>query len=370
MTEDSSLPPPPMDATNTDENNYSSQPALVLSGNTTLPPLESLVDAKTNEIKGDVQFLLDYAVVGFAKCGTTTLSTWLDKHPEISDFDHEVWDVYHGKNANFIKQMHKKRTAETNGERRIHGYKCPGDVTRPKPLETLTRHFPKTKLIVSMRHPVRFFESFYNYRASLNQFHRIPGTPNDLIGPEKQHDILATAQSAFHVFLASLGKTNMTSVDERKLLKGFYKDEILEEEQKPMISPHKIFLMETAQLADTNETRSDTFRRDLESFLGLEHPLASIPHHRPNAQHEKRLKKKVEKVGRKIDICDDEHLKARQELLRISTAASQWIRHYFIQSPDVFVSSPEFFEEVLNSWMVDPCDEHLENADGATTKSQ
>jgi hypothetical protein len=333
-----------------------------------IPPLASLVNFSTNEIQGDVQFLLDYAVVGFAKCGSTTLSMWLDKHPEISDFPREVWDVYHGRNVDFIQRMHDKRAKEIiksmskqsnhsqhHGDRKLHGYKCPGDITRQQPLNTLTKHFPKTKLIITMRHPVLFFQSFYNYRASLKQFRRIPGKPKDLIGPEKEHDVLATAQSAFHVFLASLGKTDMTTDDERNLLQGFYKDEILE--ATPVTMPHKVFLMEMTQLADRNETRSKIFRQDLQNFLGLKQPLASIPHHRPNAKHEDRLEEQVEKAGRtKIDICDPEHLEVREELLRISRAASQWIRRYFVSSPDVIVSSPRFFDEVLESWMANPCD--------------
>lgn len=72
-----------------------------------------------------MQFLLDYAVVGFAKCGTTTLSLWLDAHPEISDFPTEVWDLYHGLQVKFIKRLYAKVLEEAAGkyQRRIHGYK-------------------------------------------------------------------------------------------------------------------------------------------------------------------------------------------------------------------------------------------------------
>jgi hypothetical protein len=46
-------------------------------------------DDTKQRITGDVQFLLDFAIIGFAKSGTTALSKWLDTHPEISDFLHE-----------------------------------------------------------------------------------------------------------------------------------------------------------------------------------------------------------------------------------------------------------------------------------------
>jgi Sulfotransferase domain len=332
-----------------------------------IPKLSRLVvfNAQAIRPRAKVQFLLDYAVIGFAKCGTTTLSLWLDSHPEISDFPMEVWDLYHGMEVKFIKRLYEKVMEEASGgvnQRRIHGYKCPGDITHDRPLQTLREHFPKTKLIVSMRHPLLFFQSFYNYRASIKQFHRIPGKPNDLIGPEKQYDILATSQAAFHVFLASLGKTDMTSDEERQLLRGFYKDEILET-TPPIRMPQKVFLMDTKQLADVNATRSEIFRQDMESFLGLQQPLASIPHARPNAHHEQRFQHQVKRlIGGKINICDDEHMLVRQELMRISRAASQWIRFYLLQSPDVVVSSPEFFDEAIQAWMLDPCDEQSSSA--------
>ena len=83
-------------------------------------------------------------------------------------------------------------------------------------------------------------------------------------------------------------------------------------------------LLEMSQLADTNSTRSAALRNNMQDFLGLTKPLAAIPHHRPNAQHEKRLKETVEKSkGRaRIDICDDEHDKVRKELMRIPRSAS------------------------------------------------
>ena len=66
---------------------------LKMLQNYTRPDLEDLVDSEKNEIIGDVQFLLDFAVVGHGKCGTTTLMHWLADHPEIQCFREEIWEL-------------------------------------------------------------------------------------------------------------------------------------------------------------------------------------------------------------------------------------------------------------------------------------
>jgi len=47
------------------------------------PPLERLVSMENNTIVGNVHFLLDWAIIGFAKASTTTMWLWLcTQHPE------------------------------------------------------------------------------------------------------------------------------------------------------------------------------------------------------------------------------------------------------------------------------------------------
>jgi hypothetical protein len=57
-----------------------------------------------------------------------------------------------------------------------------------------------------------------------------------------------------------------------------------------------------------------------------------------------------------IDICDERYGLVRAELMKNAIAASRWIREYFLESPDVTVSSPEYFRSLLEGWMTDPCD--------------
>jgi hypothetical protein len=41
--------------------------------------------------------------------------------------------------------------------------------------------------------------------------------------------------------------------------------------------------------------------------------------------------------------------------MEVGISASKWIRQYFLDQPDVIVSSRERFEEILLTWLEDPC---------------
>jgi hypothetical protein len=61
--------------------------------NTTRPPLESLIGDTYLNISGNVQFLLDFAILGVPKCGTSTMMRWLNQHSLASVIDTEVYDL-------------------------------------------------------------------------------------------------------------------------------------------------------------------------------------------------------------------------------------------------------------------------------------
>ena len=43
------------------------------------------------------------------------------------------------------------------------GYKAPMDILSPETIDTIAKCWPKTKLIVGLRHPIMWFESYYKY---------------------------------------------------------------------------------------------------------------------------------------------------------------------------------------------------------------
>jgi len=76
------------------------------------PSLRQIVNA-TDHIIGDSQFLLDFAIVGFGKCGTSTMMSWLGQHPEVACIHQLIRRLY----RNLPAHGHFKR-----------GYKCPADL--------------------------------------------------------------------------------------------------------------------------------------------------------------------------------------------------------------------------------------------------
>ena len=162
-------------------------------------------------------------------------------------------------------------------------------------------------------------------------------------------NFLSTSTGEFHKYLARLGKTPLESDNEISLLAPFA-DKLanISKLDFNLNVSNPIFFLDTHQLGDKNETRSMTLRRDLQQYLGLEDNLAPIPHIRPKEKNDS-------KNITKISLCEDQYLPVRTELMRISRAASTWIRNYFLKAQDVHVSSPDFLEEILESWMEDPC---------------
>lgn len=315
------------------------------------PPLESLVQSGT--IVGDVQFLVDFVIAGFSKCGTSSLSKWLDGHPQILVPQEERYDLIARDPSSLVKRMYKLYKKKALPKGYIQGYKQPKDVSFPQTVQAWNRYWPKIKLIVTVRHPVHWFESFWNF-FRLDLGHEIPGA-GDMIGRKVALGVLKsglhTGLGEFHLYLSRLGKTNQTTdLEEWALLKDFYLPDETRMAPAPYV-PHKVFFLETSQLADKNENRAAQLRMDLQEFLGLRLPFPPVFHIRP-------MKRKIDAAQKerlRMDICNPQHDALRTELMRIARAASVWIRRYFLESEDVFVSSREFLEETLSTWMVDPC---------------
>ena len=308
-----------------------------MRGGDNRPPLESLVrEGSKTEITGDVQFLMDFAVVGYPKTATTTMLYWLNSQSEILMYDHEIYYMTDGEPADMVRALY----ALPAGNQYKRGYKAPRDIYIPRAIDSFNKYFPKTKLIVGIRHPVLWFESFYNYRIRSNV--TLP-QPNEMIGTcTKAMAGVCTDQVRYMDHLSIVGKTDLMDPEELKLLSS----DMIERAGPKLENP--IFLYEISQMEETNPVYAEQYRQDLHQYLGLRNPL--VPLESSHKSHSNSPFKHLE-----INICDPQHKEVHDELLSISRNASLWIRKYFVPLPDVHISCPEHFNDLILEWMVDPC---------------
>jgi hypothetical protein len=297
------------------------------------PALDALIGDRAADLKGDVQFLLDFAIIAFPKTATTFTMKWLAGHEEILMNTQEVYSLQLGKPAELVSQFYDM----PRGMQYKRGYKAPGDIDSIKALQALDHYWPNTKLMVGVRHPVLWFESFYNFRIRHNI--TLP-PPEQLIGSctLEMHGV-CTDGSRFHNQLDNLGKTPRSDPFEKKLLGSQRRDA----HQVPRMR-NEVFLYEISQLVDANQTRATQYRTDLKDYLGLRNDL--MPVVSPNTSKPKM---------KAMNICDAKYQLLRAELMQNAVEASTWISSFLLHSPGVYVSSPDYFNELLESWMEDPC---------------
>lgn len=311
------------------------------------PPLEEIVDGWN--ITGDVSSVLDFSIIGFPKCGTSSMMFHLQSHPEIQIFSDERCDLSYNQQVRLIRDIYDQFP---DGDF-VTGIKCPMDLENTQLAQRNYRKwFPKSKFIVGIRHPVLWFESFYNHRIH-NEYAMKP--PIEHIGKcKKGLWNVCTFRGNFHIFLSNLGKTNMSQdPEELQYVAPQYRRSL-----DPVPTRAPIFLYEVNQLSDSDTVREAQFLDELQRFLGLKTPIDSMIWFKPGRKHDD--PKKMNRLAtKKINICDEEHKQVKQILLEQAKNASRWIRRYFIRSSDVVVPSRGYFNQLVAKWELDPC--FLEN---------
>jgi hypothetical protein len=103
---------------------------------------------------------LDFAIAGFPKCSTTFLRNGLLSSNEDIFFGNDDNEIHylHRNNAPALKKLFK------NHSYTINGFKCPDLLYSEIGLFNLEMHFKQTDLIIAVRNPILWFQSFYNYR--------------------------------------------------------------------------------------------------------------------------------------------------------------------------------------------------------------
>ena len=314
------------------------------------PALSSLVSidplTNTSTIIGDVQFLLDFAIIGHPKTSTSAIIRWLSKDDQIRMKNGEDHALTQGQPGQMVQNLYQLE----HGRQYRRGYKAPADITKPEALRAFVKHWPQTKLIVGVRHPVKWFESWYNYFSRRRGEGTLPPAET-MLGANLPNRV------RFHCNLALLGKTPRKKKERRLLGPHFSPIRGLETLSNPVL------LYDVGQPFDANATRKDQFRLDLSNYVGLARPLNEIPATPHTSAEDSR------NYHYAIDICDSKFDALRAELVDLGQAASEWIQNYFMKLPDVTVSSPEHFIEGLQTWGIDPCESQEQDDESSSSSS-
>mmetsp|Transcript_27741 Transcript_27741/g.60803 ORF Transcript_27741/g.60803 Transcript_27741/m.60803 type:complete len:599 (+) Transcript_27741:101-1897(+) len=329
-----------------------------------VPPLSELIHEE--EIQGDVSWMLDFAIIGNPKCGTTFLMHWLSRSDDTFVHNGEVCSLSRDR-PNELAMMyydqvsHRGRMAQTDEGHRIKGgLKCPKEISTEKGLDNWSKFFPHTKFIITTRHPVLWFQSFYNYHA-YGQWPKPVPHPNELIGScydespylctdhcgteRPGNTKICTNRANFHHSLSRLGKTPMNTPEELRLI---------DHDMSIVPQAGKVFLMEISQLFPENEA-SKNLPEDISNFLDLKYDLHPLKARHGTGTHNHEYKDEERKQAF-VDICEAQYTPVREVLIQQGKDAAEWITKYLMKSEDVVVSSPREFIKLLDKWGEDPCE--------------
>lgn len=303
--------------------------------------------------EGAVQ--LDFAVVGFPKCGTTSLMQLFSQNNQTAMHNGEK--CYKTGSDEEMKRLFQElgelvpaKFNSTPAARILRGFKCPTNIVNVDGLHKMKEYKNDTKLIVGIRHPVRWFESFYNFRVLqylIGVHNQKPPNPQTLIGRGKSYLQLNTDLGRFELSLMQLGKTELNTTDLSALA---------ERGRRVIQSPFPVFIYTVEQLED-GSNQEEAFRKDLQMYLQLQHPFEKIP--RSNAASDRKNvfdEKNATMPFQPIDICEEQHENVRKELVKHGKATAGWILHHFINHPDVMIGgNDDEFRKVVQSFVTDPC---------------
>eukprot|EP00521_Asterionellopsis_glacialis_P008979 CAMPEP_0195286080 /NCGR_PEP_ID=MMETSP0707-20130614/3672_1 /TAXON_ID=33640 /ORGANISM="Asterionellopsis glacialis, Strain CCMP134" /LENGTH=439 /DNA_ID=CAMNT_0040345673 /DNA_START=210 /DNA_END=1529 /DNA_ORIENTATION=+ len=316
---------------------------------------------KTDQLKpnADAQGpILDFVIAGFPKCGTTSMEAnlgYLAPMP-IADVCTPAPQTVYYAYQNWPTEFPASNHNSTNATKILRGSKCPAFIHA---MREWSHYLPRTKIIVGIRHPLLWFQSFWNMQTTnFPSVYRDPyslvssntpcgqksGKPNFKDCPHNQ--LFCLCRSRFHVTLARLGKTNLTS-EERLWLAPHDYDGGANLQQDNL--QNRIFLYEQTTLND------DEVWTTLADYLQYD---GTIPH---DLVKTTRGRSQTPKLTNKINICDAQYDELRKLFMPYAYEMSQWICNYFVPSDinvehgHVVVANRDKFCSIVQNYQHDPC---------------
>ncbi len=295
---------------------------------------------------------VDFFVMGFAKCGTSSLmhlfEDVLDETqivPKVFPSASPEYSFHGAKEAKILMDRIQNFTQEYPQVKKF-GIKWPKAIRDTYVINDLIEADERnknTKIILGLRHPVKWFESFYNYRMLSKNM----PPPYTLIGGSDKAlkgDGVFTGHAQYETYFMKFGKVNLNETEFSRMA------ETRHDPAKAFLSiPNKIFLYTVEQFQDTNSTRANSFLGDLQSFMELEKTITMDE--MPFANSNKHGNGKSF-----IDICDDAFAEVREVLVENGKVTADWFLTRLAEPiKDVTIGGKEHFFSLLETWKVDPC---------------
>mmetsp|Transcript_17361 Transcript_17361/g.21941 ORF Transcript_17361/g.21941 Transcript_17361/m.21941 type:complete len:354 (+) Transcript_17361:150-1211(+) len=296
---------------------------------------------------------LDFFIMGWPKTGTSAMMEYLDSSKELkivtkSKQENAKLSEFHidGKEDVdlLFDRIEEEYLTSDEGKEPQYGIKWPGAISGkgvgPESIEYLEKYNPEgtqTKLLIGMRHPVRWFESFYNYRARPNQR---PPPSATLIGSHAWAGV-CTDRVRYEEGIMQLGNFPLRSKDE-EWIQGHGHMGVVNGG-----TPYKVFFYLQEQLSDDDKVRHGKFLEELSSFMEVKVPF-TVDNDVPDRNHDHH---------KRFDICNKEHNEVRKVLVENGKETAKWIRANLADADGVTLPNKEHFLEIVNTFGTDPCDD-------------
>jgi len=288
--------------------------------------------------------ILDFVIAGFPKCGTTTVVANLAYLAPLS-----VSDVCTPP-SQITYYAYKSWPKQYGNQKLLRGSKCPKYIGS-EDMKLYSKHLPRTKMIIGIRHPVLWIQSFWNMQVGTGFTKFLKNNPYMLVktckpGHKCNHGcpnkwLFCIRRARFHVQLAALGKTSL-SMEERKVLAP--NDNDGGENLRSQNIRNPIFLYEQKELS------KDYVWDEMAKYLNV----SKIPHDKHHSSH-----------GRtphvSINFCEERFDDLRAIIMPYAYELSVWMQNYFIpvaknESAGVTIPNPNALITLVEEYKKDPCD--------------
>ena len=145
-----------------------------------LQSLSSSIYLKYCSLTGFLHVLPNFLIIGFVKCGTTSLYEYLIQHPSVyapTGKEIDYFDRFHKRGNNWYKnkfplQIQKFLIKNFYKKNFVTGEATPRYIEHPHALKRIKKTLPNAKFIVLLRNPIDRAYSHYNQNIHLDYEYR------------------------------------------------------------------------------------------------------------------------------------------------------------------------------------------------------